>query len=246
MIEDRIDVYGHDLVHQIMGQWTFAETVYSAMTGGERPTPEQGRMIDVLLTTFVDHGVTPSSLATRFTLLGAPDAMQAAIAAGLCGAGSRYLGTMQLTADMLVSAMRAAGPDADFPELARQLVDSFRAEGRALPGLGHPQHKSGDPRTPKLMQIAEETGFAGDHCRLLLEIADAFAQTTGKNLPVNAAGLTGAIVADMGLPPEAGRGLAIIARAAGLVGVVLHEIRAPQAQGLWDMLRHKENSHGAL
>ena len=29
----------------------------------------EARMIDVLLTTFVDHGVTPSSLTTRLTLL---------------------------------------------------------------------------------------------------------------------------------------------------------------------------------
>ena len=70
MGEDSIIVYGHNLVTEVMGQWTFAELTYAAMTGGTRPSAAQTRMIDVLLTTFVDHGVTPSSLATRLTPAG--------------------------------------------------------------------------------------------------------------------------------------------------------------------------------
>ncbi len=240
MTEDTINVYGHNLVKDIMGKWSFAEIMFAAITDGERPTANQARMIDVLLTTFVDHGVTPSSLATRLTLLGAPEAMQAAISAGLCGAGSRYLGTMQLTGDLLSSALQAeadSGRVTDLPGLATEIVKQYKAEKKILPGLGHPEHKQGDPRTPKLMEIAEETGIAGNHCRLLFEIATALSNISGRNLPVNAAGLSGAIVADMGLPSEAGRGLAIVSRAAGLVGVILSEIKHPTAQGIWDGLR---------
>ena len=54
---------------------------------------------------------------------------------------------------------------------------------------------------------------------------------------MNAAGLAGAIVVDMGLPPVAARGLAVVSRAAGLAGVVLSELREPTAQGIWDGLR---------
>ncbi len=197
-------------------------------------------MIDVLLTTFVDHGVTPSSLATRLTLLGAPEAMQAAIAAGLCGAGSRYLGTMQSAGEMLVDALREHGGAADaaaVQQVAHKVVAAYRANRRQIPGLGHPEHKSGDPRTPKLLQIASETRVAGVHCDLLLAIADAFAVATGRALPLNAAGLAGAIVVDMGLPPVAARGLAVVSRAAGLAGVVLSELREPRAQAIWDELR---------
>ena len=236
MSEDKITVYGHDLVHEIMGQWTFAEVVFAALVGGQRPSAQQARMIDVLLTTFVDHGVTPSSLATRLTLLGAPEAMQAAIAAGLCGAGSRYLGTMQIAAEMLSGALEG-NDQADLSGIASALVQQYRAAKRQLPGLGHPEHKSGDPRTPKLMEIARETGSAGRHCKLLFSISDAFTETTGRQLPVNAAGLSGAIVADMGLSAVAARGLAVISRAAGLVGIVISEMREPTAQTIWDGLR---------
>jgi len=234
MSEDVIEVYGHDLVKEVIGQWSFAELAFAAMTGGTRPTASQARMIEALLTTFVDHGVTPSSLATRLTLLGSPEAMQAAIAAGICGAGSRYLGTMQSTGELLIKALAAEPVIAD---AAASVVARSLAESSHIPGLGHPEHKAGDPRTPKLMDIARETGCFGRHCQLLTEIGEQLALQSGRTLPLNAAGLAGAIVADMGLPPVAGRGLAIVSRAAGLVGVVLSEMRNPTAQKIWDDLR---------
>jgi citrate synthase len=237
---DVITVYGRNLVDEVMGQWTFPELSYAALTDGRRPSAQQVRMIDVLLTTFMDHGVTPSSLVTRLTLLGAPESMQGAIAAGISGAGSRYLGTMQSAGEMLAASIEGRADRAQAPDiraLAQQVVREHRAQRRQIPGLGHPEHKNGDPRTPKLLDIARETGSAGPHCELLMAIGEAFADATGKRLPVNAAGLAGAIIVDMGLPPEAARGLAVISRAAGLVGIVLSEMKEPTAQGIWDGLR---------
>lgn len=234
MSEDVIHVYGHDLVKDIIGRWSFAELTFAALTGGTRPTASQARMTEALLTTFVDHGVTPSSLATRLTLLGSPEAMQAAIAAGICGAGSRYLGTMQSAGEMLVEELAV---QRDIATAAASLVQRRVAARHHIPGLGHPEHKSGDPRTPRLEEIARENGCFGPHCELLTAVGKEFARVTGKLLPLNAAGLAGAIVVDMGLPPAAGRGLAIVSRAAGLVGVVLSEVREPTAQQIWDDLR---------
>lgn len=240
MSADVITVYGHDLVGDIMGRWSFSELTYAALSNGIRPSTQQARMIDVLLTTFMDHGVTPSSLVTRLTLLGAPESMQGAIAAGISGAGSRYLGTMQVAGEMLTAAMNSQIEPQDgscLEALAQSIVREYRAQRRQIPGLGHPEHKNGDPRTPKLLEIARDTGTAGKYCELLMAIGEAFASITGKRLPVNAAGLSGAIIIDMGLPPEAARGLAVISRAAGLVGIVLSEMRSPSAQGIWDGLR---------
>lgn len=234
---DKIIVHGRDLVEEIMGQWSFAELCFAAMTGGQRPSPSKTRMVEALLTTFVDHGVTPSSLATRLTFLGAPEAMQAAIAAGLCGAGNRYLGTMQTAAEMLQKALQPPDDQLDVVACAQKLVADYRKDKRIIPGLGHPEHKDGDPRTPKLVALAKENQCYGRHCALLLAVGEAASQAAGRYLPINAAGLAGAIVLDMGLPPEAGRGLAIVSRAAGLVGVVLSEMRQPTAQGIWDQLR---------
>lgn len=237
MSGDKIIVYGHDLVEEVIGRWSFADLVYTVITNGERPNPGQLQMTEALLTTFVDHGVTPSSLATRLTLLGSPEAMQSAVAAGLCGAGSRYLGTMQTVGDMLADALSRKGEGLSLSSIADDVVSSYREEGKQIPGLGHPEHKDGDPRTPKLVEIARASNCYGQHCELLFGISEALSSTTGRRLPVNAAGIAGAIVLDMGLSSEASRGLALISRAAGLVGVALSEMRDPTAQEIWDGLR---------
>lgn len=239
--EDVITVFGHDLVNSVMGTVTFSEMVFVAMSGGRFPQPGERAVTDVLLTTFTDHGVTPSSLATQLTLLGAPESPQSAIAAGLCGAGSRYLGTLQTSASMLQQTMAELG-DAVVPALAaaaRALVAERVAARQPIPGLGHPEHKNGDPRSPKLLALAREHGVAGPHCDLLMMVSEAFTEQTGKQLPLNAAGVAGAIVSDMGFEPECARGLAVVARAAGLLGAMMDEIRNPSAQALWDELRDR-------
>ncbi|MGW6729687.1 citryl-CoA lyase [Nocardia sp. NPDC055029] len=233
---DTIRVAGHDLVEDLIGKRGFTDVVHLLMTAGATPTEGEAAMIDAILVTFADHGVTPSSVAARLTLLGAPESFQAAVAAGLCGAGTHYLGTMEKTATLL-QRENAAAPDQEPVEIARAIVAAARSAKQPIPGLGHPEHKNGDPRTPALLAIAERGGLRGRHTDILLEIPAALQDSAGILLPVNAAGITGAILSDMGRPPVFGRGLAIIARAAGLVGQLIDEQQNPTAQRIWDSLR---------
>lgn len=233
---DTITVAGHDLVEELIGRHTFTDLVALMMSGGRLPSGGEAALIDAILVTFADHGVTPSSVAARLTLLGAPESFQAAVAAGLCGAGKHYLGTMEFTAALL-QAENAAAPDLEPREIAAKIVADARAAHRPIAGLGHPEHKSGDPRTPALLALAEAHHLRGRHIDILLEIPALLEDAAGIWLPVNAAGMTGAILSDMGKPPIFGRGLAIIARAGGLVGQLMEELQSPTAQGIWDSLR---------
>ena len=99
--------------------------------------------------------------------------------------------------------------------------------GRFVPGLGHPVHKDGDPRTPVLIGIAEEEGLRGPHLRLFEAIGRVHEQVLGRRLPLNGAGVCGAALADLGLPVELLRGFALLARAAGLLGQLAEERRRP-------------------
>jgi citrate synthase len=233
---DTITVAGHDLVSELIGRRGFVDLLALMMSGGDLPSPGEAAIIDAILVTFADHGVTPSSVAARLTLLGAPESFQAAVAAGLCGAGMHYLGTMEHAAAILQSE-NAASPSATPKEIAAKIVTDARAVRRPIPGLGHPEHKNGDPRTPVLLELAERHGLRGRHTDILMEIPSLLQDAAGVWLPINAAGITGAIVSDMGKPPIFGRGLAIIARAGGLVGQLMDEQRTPTAQKIWDSLR---------
>jgi citrate synthase len=233
---DVIRVAGLDLVEDIIGTYGFTRMIYLVLTQDREPPPGHLEMLDALLVTFTDHGATPSSMAARLTYLGAPEAMQSAVAAGLSGAGSRFLGTLSNSGAELGAAV-ARLPVAAASEVARAMVAEALAEGRRVTGLGHPEHKNGDPRVPKLLELAARHSLVGACTRTLLELPDAVFETTGRRLPVNAAGLAGALIADMGYSPSFARGIALISRAAGLVGQLLDEERAPVARAMWDRER---------
>jgi hypothetical protein len=95
-----------------------------------------------------------------------------------------------------------------------------------VPGLGHPVHKDGDPRTPVLSRIAAEAGVLGNSLRLLEAIDRIHRKFLGRRLPVNGAGVCGAALADIGIPPHLTRGVSLVARSAGLLGHIESEVAA--------------------
>jgi citrate synthase len=234
---DAITVAGRDLPADIMGKLTLTELAYLLVTRRE-PTPAQTRLLDAVLVSLADHGLTPSALAARLTYTGAPEAVQGAIAAGLLGAGSVFLGPAGDTAQFLFDALHADGAPADpddarLARIAEAAVDARRAAGERVPGLGHPVHKDVDPRTPRLYAVAAEEGLLGPHLRLLEQVARVHEQRTGKHLPVNGAGAGGAALVDLGLPPSSARGVVLIARTAGLVAHLVDEAEQPIGLPLW-------------
>ena len=112
-----------------------------------------------------------------------------------------------------------------------------------VPGLGHPVHKDGDPRTPVLYRIAAEAGVLGNSLRLLEAIDRIHPKFLGRRLPVNGAGVCGAALADIGIPPHLTRGVSLVARSAGLLGHIAEELRSPIGQQVYDAVdRHAEYS----
>jgi citrate synthase len=232
---DRITVGGLDLPSEVMGRLTLTELAYLLVTRRE-PTAGQRRLLDAVLVSLADHGLTPSALAARLTYTGAPEAPQAAVAAGLLGAGSVFLGPTGDTAEFLASALAAEkGPtdEAALLRVAKAAVAARRAAGLRVPGLGHPIHRAQDPRTPRLYALAAEEGLLGPHLRLLELVAAVHEEASGKQLPINGAGAAGAALADAGLPPGSVRGFALIARTAGLVAHLAEEAEHPLGPSLW-------------
>jgi citrate synthase len=134
-----------------------------------------------------------------------------------------FLGVVEDTARFLDEM----GDDVD-AAVARELE-----AGRRIPGLGHPVHKVQDPRTPRIYAIAEETGQLGPHLRRLRELAEAHRRQTGRDLPINGAGVAGAALADLGFPIALLRGFALLARTAGLLGHLAEEMEHPLGMPLY-------------
>jgi citrate synthase len=220
---DSITLMGRDLAADLMGSVTLTELTF-LMVQRRMPSSDETRLLDAVLVSLADHGLTPTVLAARLTHTGAPESIQGAIAAGLLGAGSVFLGVVEDTARFLDEI-----GDGDVgAAVARELE-----AGRRIPGLGHPVHKVEDPRTPRIYAIAEETGQLGPHLRRLRELADAHRSQTGRELPINGAGVAGAALADLGFPVALLRGFALLARTAGLLGHLAEEMEHPLGMPLY-------------
>ncbi len=229
---DSITVGGLDLPSEVMGRLSLTDLAFLLVAGRE-PSDGERRLLDTVLVALAEHGLTPSALAARLTYTGAPEAVQAQVAAGLLGAGSVFLGPTGDTAEFLAALLADAGDEPDLAALADAAVAERRSAGQRVPGLGHPVHREVDPRTPRLYEIAAEEGLLGDHLRLLTAVAEAHDRQLGKHLPINGAGAAGAALADVGLPPTIIRGFVLIGRTAGLVAHLAEEAREPIGLPLW-------------
>ena len=232
-----IRLLGHNLTEELMGKVGFGELALWLATQ-QRPTPQQVCVFEAVLVSLADHGFTPIAIATRLTLYSAPDALQGAMAAGLLGGGSRFLGVTEDTGKFLAGVLKTVAgqlptTNEEWDNLARQAITRQRANGQFVPGLGHPVHKTTDPRVAVIIEIAEREGLRGPHLQLFEAIGRVHSEILGRKLPLNGAGVAGAALADIGLPPELLRGVALLARAAGLLGHIAEELRNPIAPSIY-------------
>jgi citrate synthase len=240
---ESITVLGHDLADELIGRVGFGELAFW-LVAMRRPSPGELRVFEAVLVALADHGLTPSAIAARLTLTGAPESAQGALAAGILGGGSRFLGVTEDCGRFLASSLAQHGgalpaDDAGWDALALSSVQRQHDGGRRVPGLGHPVHKNGDPRTPVIIAIATDAGLRGPHLRLFEAIGRVHPSVLGRTLPLNGAGVCGAALADLGFPTNTLRGFALLARTAGLLGHLAEEQRRPLGQSIYD---HVEQS----
>jgi len=73
--ETSISLLGHDLAADLMGKVSFAELAFW-LVAQRRPTAGEARVFETVLVALADHGFTPTVIAARMTLTGAPESVQ--------------------------------------------------------------------------------------------------------------------------------------------------------------------------
>ena len=129
---DRIVVRGKDLPGEILGHMNLGDLAFLQITG-RTATPEESNVFNAIVITLVEHGITPSAIVARMTYAGAPESLQAAVAAGLCGLGTVFVGSTEGATKMLYEALEDRG-DTDLQSIAVATVAKYRREGAVLPG----------------------------------------------------------------------------------------------------------------
>ena len=222
-----ITVRGHDLCSEIIGHLDFTSYFWLLVTGA-MPDAKQKFMADAVLCAIAEHGLVPSVVATRMTYAAAPEAFHGAVAAGLLGCGSVVLGSAEVAGKFYAECLNNAERQGiSIAESAHASVQRLRAERKAIPGFGHPEHSGGDPRAHRLLALASEQGTAGKHIAMLHTIEGEISNVIGRPLPINVNGAIPAVMLDAGFPLAALKGISLLARTASLIAHLQEEDERP-------------------
>jgi citrate synthase len=216
-------------VDELMGRLSFADAVYLLLMG-ELPSPAIGRMLNAVLVSTLDHGVTPpSTLAARnVATSGAP--LKDCVAAGILAFGPHHGGDIESCMRFLDTGLAIVRGGGTVQDAATTLVDACLKEGHTPPGFGHRFHTR-DPRAARLFQMALELELEGEHVRMIRAIErvlESRKEDLARQLPVNVDGAIAAISADLGFAYDLGNAIFLISRLPGLIAHA-HEERARQA-----------------
>src|SRR6266852_2599993 len=214
---NKILIRGYPL-DEAMGRLGFAEAVYLLLMG-ELPTPAIGRMLNAVLVSSIDHGVTPpSTLAARnVATSGAP--LKDCVAAGVLAFGPHHGGDIESCMRFLDRGLTVVRDGRTMQEAATVIVDECTKDGITPPGFGHRFHTR-DPRAARLFQMALELELEGEHVRMLRAtegVLEARKNAIGRHMPVNVDGAIAAICADLGFAYELGNAIFLISRLPGLI-----------------------------
>ncbi|MBA7502817.1 hypothetical protein ES706_01414 [subsurface metagenome] len=209
-------------IDELMGNITFAQAIFLTIKG-ELPSEKEAKMIDAMLVSSVDHGVTPPSCLAARTIASTGAPLNTAVAGGILAISKYHGGAIEDSMKVIKEAvMRKKEMNKTGTEIATIIIKEYKEKNKRLPGLGHRIHTK-DPRTIKLFQIASDLGIAGEYVEMAKAIEVGIEKSIGRRLPINVDGAIAALLCEMDFPPELANGFFIMARISGLITHVYEE-----------------------
>ncbi|WP_286708834.1 citryl-CoA lyase [Methanothermobacter sp. EMTCatA1] len=208
----------------LIGGVSFSEMVY-LLIRGELPPQNVARMLEAVLVSFCDHGVTPPSTQAARMIASAGSPVHACIAGGLLAFGKNHAGAIERSMKLFQETVSSCDSEDEIPDAALRLVDDHLQANRRIPGFGHRYHNA-DPRAVRLLELAEDYGCVGPHTSLALEVQEILLERKGVRMNVD--GANAGILSDMGFDWRTGAGVFMIGRLPGLISHVYEEkVREP-------------------
>src|SRR5256885_4324150 len=150
---NKILVRGYPL-DEMMVRLGLAEAVYLLLMA-ELPTPAIGRMLNAVLVSSIDHGVTPpSTMAARsVATTGAP--LKDCVAAGILGFGPHHGGDIESCMRFLDGGLSQMRAGRTMAQAAEAIIGEGVSQNEVPPGFGHPLYTK-DPRAARLLPMVLE------------------------------------------------------------------------------------------
>lgn len=208
---------------ELIGDISFSEMVY-LLINGNKPSKNESRMLEAVLVSFCDHGVTPASTQVARLMASTGSPLNSCVSGGIMAFGRHHAGALEQCMEMLQNAIKGRKQGIETPndisDLAYQLLDKYQENNEKIPGFGHRYHNQ-DPRAPKLIEQAKKHDFYGVHTQLAVALEDILFET--KNICLNVDGANAGILSDMGFNWQVGTGIFMIGRLPALISHVHEE-----------------------
>jgi len=218
-------IFGNEsVIENLSASHSFSHVLYRILTGRIGPDQKQERVLEAMVVSCADHGVTAPSAQITIIAASTRTAYEVAVTQGISAITEVHGGAGAPAAAFFQRCIeKAEVKGAGLPEVIREIIVEFMEGGKRIPGLGHRIHRS-DPRQGVLRAMALETGVASECVHISKAVTEIFQQVRGRSLPLNVDGIIGAIVADMALDLRLAKALFICGRMAGLSAHYFEEI----------------------
>jgi citrate synthase len=218
---NKISMRGYP-VDELMGKISFAQGIYLVLKG-KMPSDEEGKLLDAIFVSSIDHGSSPPSVLTARTVASTGSELNACVAGGVLAISRFHGGAIEEGMRLFLKiASRMKEKNSPVEEVVAAVLKEMKENGKRASGFGHRIHTQ-DPRTIKLFAMAGELGLAGRHVTIAGAVEKVLEGMLGKKLPINVDGAIAAVLCDLGFPPEIGNAFFIIPRVAGIVAHVQEE-----------------------
>ncbi len=223
---DIIDIHPGEIalrgypIQELIGRVSFVETIW-LMLRGEIPSREHAALFEAALVASVDHGPQAPSIAIARMAVTCGVPVNGAMASAINVLDDIHGGPGQQCMEVYLEIDAETNETETLAETVERVLQRRRDAGqRYVPGFGHRFHPL-DPRTPRLLSLVEKAAadgvVDGRFAAIGTAVADSISAGRSAPIPMNVDGVTAVIYCELGLPPELGRGVFILARSVGIL-----------------------------
>jgi citrate synthase len=231
MSPGRIEFRGQP-VQDLIGHFSFTQMIWF-MTVGEELCKDKEKLLEAALVAAVDHGPQAPSIAIARMAVTCGIDINNAMASALNVLGDVHGGAGEQAVELYSEIANLVAKNQSVEHAVIQVVERWRNEhGKFTPGFGHRFHKSGDPRSPRLLELVREAASRNAVSGLYADIGETIERYIASEkhtpVPMNIDGATAVIFCELGCPAKLARGLFCLSRS---VGILAHAYEQTQQGG---------------
>ena len=218
---NRIQIRGYP-IDELMGKISFSQAIYLIIKG-DLPSKEMGQLMDAILVSSIDHGVTPPSTIAALTAASTGASLNAALATGILSINKHHGGAVEGCMKILYEIKNLlTDKEASTKTATLEIITNYRDSNKRIPGFGHRLHTE-DPRSKALFNLSDSLNLSAQFVEIARCVEESLPEIVKRKLPMNVDGAIAALLCELEFPVELANAFFIMARVPGLISHIYEE-----------------------